>query len=534
MYKVIIADDNALSIKGLEHGINFEALNAELVGTFFNASDVLEYIRGHDDVDLVVSDIRMPHMTGLEMARELLELNQQIRIIFISAYTDFKWAQEALRIGASDYVQKPIVYTDLENSMRKALASLERERETLARLREALPEMRSRFFQDLLQVYPDIADQRLGKQAEYLDIVVEGGAFLCLAVALEEGDSHQDTQSLLLNMLTIQEKLCAWFSRYMECQHVWQRDTLFLVLHDSHVTADALPGKVESLCSGFIDDDQGFSSNLIFGIGKAFDTLWSVPHSLDSARHALVGYYIRRDSAIYMDQSSQSNNILFFSRLTQFQEHLSRCILSSDARAIDALVPQIAVGLTSVKRPPSIIYSYLMVLCSGVLDQMRQDSLDLTEVKRMLNDLSESDRLLADRKGIESFLNQFTHQVTQALDSSQQTQQEILTGRVQHYINSNLGDSDLGLESIAQAVHVSTSHLSRIFKKTVGTTITDWITHRRIERAKDLLRQSMASISVISEQVGYSSPYYFSACFKKLTGLAPSDYRQSHHDTSLK
>ncbi len=104
MYKVILADDNALSLKGLEKNLDFASLGAEAVRYFLNGMDVLKYLREHPDVDLLISDIRMPHITGLELAREALRLNKMMKIVLISAYDDFEYAQEALRIGVTDYV----------------------------------------------------------------------------------------------------------------------------------------------------------------------------------------------------------------------------------------------------------------------------------------------------------------------------------------------------------------------------------------------------------------------------------------------
>lgn len=165
MYKVIMADDNALSIEGLEANLNFAALGAELVGSFLSGMDVVAYLRQHPDVDLLISDIRMPHMTGLELSREALAIAPQIKIVLISAYDDFEYAQEALRIGVTDYVQKPIQYDLLTAAMDKALRRLEEERTILRRLEEAIPEMQRKFYQDLTRAHPLLASQMLASQA---------------------------------------------------------------------------------------------------------------------------------------------------------------------------------------------------------------------------------------------------------------------------------------------------------------------------------------------------------------------------------
>ena len=186
MYQVILADDSALSLKGLEKNLDFAAMDAVLVHSFLNGMDVLAYLKEHPEIDLLISDIRMPHLTGLELAREALALNKMMKIVLISAYDDFEYAQEALRIGVTDYVQKPIQYDELSRTMQKALRKLEEERAVLRRLEEAQPQLRERFYQNLTRSRPLLAARALSREAEYLDIAAQGGSFMCVAVAGEE------------------------------------------------------------------------------------------------------------------------------------------------------------------------------------------------------------------------------------------------------------------------------------------------------------------------------------------------------------
>lgn len=525
MFRIIIADDNALSIKGLECNLDFASLDAELVGAFCSGKDVLEYVRAHEDVDLIVSDIRMPHMTGLELAREVLKVKPCIKIVFISAYTDFEWAQEALRIGAADYVQKPIIYPELQEAMRNALTTLQAEREIQARLEQAMPEMRSRFFQDLLHAHPDIADRLLESQADYLGIPVSGGAFLCLAVAWEQMDSTLDTESRLLDMLALQEQLAAWFQPHLTYHHVWQRDTLIAVLHGPGISPENMPAHVEKLCASFIDAHQDLAANLVFGVGKASSSLWYLPLSLDSAERALISRFIHEDSSVFVDPLDASDDLTFFTGLSASQRQLSECVLNNDTVTQRLLTTQISERLARRCTQSTVVYSYLMMLCTGILDHLRLGGVNFDDVTRMLNNLDSQNRHLLEQKVVDELLNAFLGQTVKALNDSQQTQHQLMVRRVQQYVNENIDNPDLGLEDIAAQMHMSKSHLSRVLKKGIGTNFSDWITRQRITRAQQLLRQTDASVSVISAQVGYASPYYFSACFKKITGKTPSEYR---------
>ena len=177
-------------------------------------------------------------------------------------------------------------------------------------------------------------------------------------------------------------------------------------------------------------------------------------------------------------------------------------------------------------KEPSLIVPYLVVLVSGVLGQVRQDGVDLSEAESVITSFSTRSRHPVSIRDIQEMLNQFFRHTMAALALSQQSYQYKLLGKAKEYIGNNLSDSQLRLENIASEVHVTPSHLSRIFKRSEGINVSDYITQKRIERATRLLRSTSEPISFVSDQVGYASPYYFSACFKKITGLTPSEYRR--------
>lgn len=530
MYKVIMADDNALSIEGLEANLNFAALGAELVGSFLSGMDVVAYLRQHPDVDLLISDIRMPHMTGLELSREALAIAPQIKIVLISAYDDFEYAQEALRIGVTDYVQKPIQYDLLTAAMDKALRRLEEERTILRRLEEAIPEMQRKFYQDLTRAHPLLASQMLASQAEYLGIPTEGGAFACLCAAWEDVPSSEVTQARLLSHLSQSDALENWLSEAMECHLVREQESMLAILHDATCAPADLPGKIQALCTDFLA--KAGETGLCCGIGSSSGSLWDIPLSMDAAQRAVNRRFIHPDQTIFQDQEDNNGALGFLSRITASQSDLTQLVLRRDEEAIRHMTPQLAAGMVGQLRDNSIIFPYLVVLCSSLLGQIRQDGVDLTAAERTLSGFGAKGRHPVSTRDIEELLSTFLHQLMDALAQSQQSYQQKLIARVKDYIDDHLGDSRLRMEGIAEEVHVSSSHLSRIFKRAEDITVSDYITAKRIDRARNLLSRTGDPISLISEAVGYASPYYFSVCFKKITGQTPSEYRHGNGSIS--
>ncbi len=530
MYKVIIADDNALSIKGLEANLDFAAIGAELAGSFLSGMDVLNYLEGHGDVDLLVSDIRMPHMTGLELAREALLRNKMMKIVLISAYDDFDYAQEALRIGVTDYVQKPIQYDELQETMKRALNKLEEERTVLRRLEQAQPELRKKFYLDLTRVHPMLASQALSKEAQYLGIATEGGSFLCLAISGEQNEDNlaaSGTEAMILNQFLQTDALEAWFGAEMECHLISDREDQLAILHDRNLDGIAMVEKVRALCEGFGAAHENLNQALYFGIGPAQDSLWKIVMSMDMARRAANRRFVTPDQHVFTESDDRAGTMPFLTRITGAQGEIVQLLLRRDLAELERMVIQLTESVVGMLKDQSLIVPYLVVLISGVLGQVSQDGVDLSEAERTVAAFGARGRHPVSPRDTQEMLRQFFRQTVEALDQSLQSYQQKLLGKVKQYIEAHLRDSQLRLENIADAVHVTHSHLSRIFKRSEGINISDYITQKRIEKATHLLRSTSESISFVSEQVGYASPYYFSACFKKVTGMTPSEYRKA-------
>ena len=144
--KIIIIDDNLLSVEGICHGIDWESIPAIVCATFYDAKSAMEYI-DQNSVDIVITDVRMPGMTGLEMAHYILQKKTFLKIIFISAYDDFHYVQEALRVGAFDYIEKPISYNLLLKILKKASDVIEQEQMIIEELTRNRPALIQNFFQ---------------------------------------------------------------------------------------------------------------------------------------------------------------------------------------------------------------------------------------------------------------------------------------------------------------------------------------------------------------------------------------------------
>lgn len=529
MYKMLIADDNALSLKGLQANLDFSALDAELVGSFLSGMEVVSYLRKHPDVDLVVSDIRMPHMTGLEMAREALSLNSLTKIVLISAYDDFEYAQEALRIGVFDYVQKPIQYDELTSTLQKALRKLDDERRVLKRLEEAQPLLREKFYTDLLHSHPLLAESNLRTQAEYLGIAVHGGAFLCVVISsdFDEPDTCAlGAEKAMLQTLGRVESLQHYLGERLDCRLMNEREHILAILHAPGLDGPALSQQVEGLCRAYRDGETGDRLRVCFGIGPAVNCLWEISRSMDAALSAVNRRFIFSDETVFVERAGEDGRMGFITRLSESEAEIVRLLLRRDEAELARMTRLLVESCQPAMSDGMMGVSFLYVLASGILERL--DGFNMSKPSRLLLAFGAKARHALGSREILSFLMSFFGLIMEELSESQQSHQQKLIDGVKSYIEANLHDPQLRLEAIAAHAHLNPSHLSRIFKKTENVNVSDYITQKRIRRAERLLLTTDESVSVVSDQVGYSSPYYFSACFKKLAGVTPSEYRKGN------
>lgn len=224
MYKIMIIDDNHISVDGICHNIDWSDLNAEVVCKAYDGQQALNYLQ-NNPVDLIISDIEMPQLDGLSLAENALKLNSSIKIILISAFDKFEYAKQAIRLGAFDYIEKPLDYAYLEEIIRNALDMLDKEQKNLAILKKSRPIMVDNFFHKLIQSSSDEARYTLSDYANYLQLNLEYHYYQAIviriqnAVEIKEKNGIEEYHIKLMSMSdTIRELFDKNFALVILCQ----------------------------------------------------------------------------------------------------------------------------------------------------------------------------------------------------------------------------------------------------------------------------------------------------------------------------
>lgn len=526
MKKVILVDDNSLAMEGIQSAIDWKAAGTEVVATCCDGQSVLEYLQT-GEASLIISDIQMPGMSGLEMARTVLETAPNTKIILVSAYDDFEYAREAVRIGAFDYVEKPIDYTYLTQVIHKAVACIDHELYNQALLERSRPALVAGFFRDLLHTRPEESRYDLADVVTYLEIPVDYSCYGCFHIEVSNDMEVRKSigiQRFHIRMMELKDTLADLLGELPFFYFLDERSSITTVVGCDHTPVAAIE-LINQKLGQLLEGPGPFRLNI--GIGRIQGSLWSLQAAYTDALRALkYRYYLPQNDLFdirdFLD--TQPQEVL----LTAANEDtLIRLLTQRDLAGIRVYFDMLAQKLTEnyPDKNSIIMFSYDMV------GKVLRFTFDLgLQSDNLQGRVQAFNHKLAEFSSIQELCEDMCH-ISEAacseLENSSESYHRQLNRRILDYIRENFSDHNLGLGSIARYVNISSTHLSALFKKMNGVGLAEAITDTRMAAAEKLLGSSPLSIKEISERVGYANQYYFSASFKKRTGRTPSQYRDA-------
>lgn len=523
----ILVDDNPHIVEGIKKAIRWKKLGVNLVATFvdvFEAKSILE--RQH--INLIITDINMPGLNGLELYREIRKIKRPPVVIFISGYDNFTYAREAVRLGAFDYVEKPIDYDYLERIISKAVNSIREEESNRELLERSIPAMTANFFHDLLHCNSDESRYFLSDSVSYLSIPSSLSHYICSVIKITNDISLRKEMGIdnyHLKLISIQEKFTRALSSFDLTYVIGNRNQFVYVIGSDESVPDLLTGlnrKIEIIIESETERNWFFN----IGIGSVQSSIWDLNLSYNDAKQALKYHFFLPQKSIFdiRDYKGKTPAPLF---LTSFQEsELLRLLSYKDLDGLRVFLNNVSGKLARNFSDTNDIYLFAYDIMTKAMRFLADMSINVDEIRSEMQSFHES---LPGFQNLRDLTDQVYHicvKVCRLLDQSSSSYHAKLNERIQDYIKAHFEENDLGLATISAYVNISPSYLSALYKKINGVGISVAISDFRIEMAESLLINSSLSIKSISEKVGFKSQYYFSACFKKKTGKTPTSYRE--------
>jgi two-component system response regulator YesN len=458
--------------------------------------------------DILVTDIRMPFVDGLELSKMVKKAHPEMRIVLLSGYNDFEYACEAIRIGVSEYLLKPVTPAKMLQVLKKVALDIEQER-TKAHCFSALkkelesirPEIEERYLLRLVVGDKGVSlDDGVAEQLGieicapfYLVLVVDCGARMDIAEFRER--LGEDGRSLLM------------FRR--SCEEIG------ILLRAE--TENELAGAAYSLAKSISADRKGNGRHFRLGTGSVVSRLNALPESYESACSILgpgedVG--VPCDAALGQPSLPSRKGMPSKEALTDY-------LKTGLPSGLDAFCDRYFDIECLSKMAPVYLY-YLLI---EVFFTAEDFVVGLGFESRLIPQISVRIDEVCEASEIKGKIREILVASLDCREKSKRDKYRELIARVKGYIAESYGRGEIHLKDLSQFVGLSPSHLSSVFSKQMGTTITEYITEVRIAKAKELLRSSGLRAAEVAERVGYFDPNYFSTTFKKQTGMTPKEYR---------
>ncbi|MCA0755134.1 response regulator [Paenibacillus sp. N4] len=525
MIRIVLADDEPIIIKGLRKLIDWEAFGMEIVGQAYDGNELMDLIDRHMP-DLVISDISMPHRTGIEIIKELKEKEIPVKVIFISAYQEFSYARDAVAYGAIDYLVKPVVKQQLEAVLEKALSMISQHHEEERRKGKLQLLERKNRHEELQDALIRLTDGNLSPNTSAFREAAAGLKGPLITIMLIEAERLKDSS----DRWTEKERKLVEFAIGNVLQEVVQDPGAgyVFVKKDRHAV--------------IVNHDSGEqAAGLADEIRDKIWTFLKIKVSIALSRPAaeaerLAEAYREAEQALEMKFYAGLGRILPYNplqtheaRTVELYELQWAVIRSMTEMALEDVEAALDEWLETIKKETFGNRSLTVSTCfSSMLFIIGELSKSGVQLPGRFLDKRELQDLLASYETFEIMSSQvkrlFRH-MCEEMDSDSGNKDKIVLAKVKQYIEEHFAE-EITLESIAGMAFMNPYYFSSFFKKHTKQNFKQYLTEVRMKNASQLLRNTDLMIYEVAEKVGYNNARHFSDMFKKMYGKLPIDYRQ--------
>jgi two-component system response regulator YesN len=534
MYRLMIVDDEPVLRNGLAELIQWSTYNIQVVGTSRDGIEALELLQ-ETQPHIVITDVQMPRMNGVELSQKIREISADIQIIFISGFDELDYLRNALQVQAADYILKPLKHSDLEAVLVKVLQRLDEteEQQTSKQLMEqklskSLSLLQTKQMQDLIKNDgSEVVDWQ--EQLDLLDwhYPLEG-LFLMFVVSV---DNPADT----LGLLAVSDQKLAAALMKQECEravalyaashcyfesglgeytcvmHFKESDQLETFLEQIHILKQHIK-EISQLC-------------VSMGVGETFGCMDLIRENYNVIVNALrQKLYYGKNSTIYAGTLHLTEKSLDEHTESEIEKIIFA--IKQEGLASEQLNPTIEQLFQRLCLSKQLSLEDCRRICLRIiLDASAPYALLYTEMirrweKSFWQKITSLDILEDMKETVYAYLSQLYTAILDGQNSRHHKTVVQLKRLIQQRYHRKLT-----IEDLAKETYLAPNYLSTLFKQETGVTINEYIMGVRVEKAKELILDTNKRIVDISLAVGYADPAFFTKVFKRYTGMSPSDFK---------
>lgn len=527
-----VIDDVASVVQGISKHIPWEHYGVEVIGTALDGQEGLQLIRSRKP-DIVLTDIRMPNMDGIEMLKQLREQSYEGKIIFFSGYNDFDYAQQALRLGAYDYITKPHSVDQIVEVILKAKEAIEAKAledqhaiEIRNKLKESLPILRQEFFNLLLHHRTN--EDHIRNRWEFLQLDLPQQDLIVMVIEIDrlaEKSVDLSIEEVELIRFSLQNIVQETINAYTE--GVIFRDTMSrfaAIYHDPGGEQDL--AQLADKCCEHIAVYTKFTVTI--GQGRKARHACDLSEAYREAVFALSYQFYAGGNVVLMYEDVAGPDKTFPRYSKDDEQELAMSLRSGNAsqacEALTRIFDELSSGL--VRPEPMNLISVYYELAFKVL-RILLEKVPYPEIQHLEQRLRDRHWLtIVPLKELQQVIIDLCEEGCRLTERRQRSETENAVDKAISFIHENL-HTDITVGDCAKHVHLSPNYFVNVFKRVTGRTFIQLLTQERIERAKTLLLEGR-QVQEIAAEVGYEDRRYFSDVFKKLEGMTPSEFARKY------
>jgi two-component system response regulator YesN len=519
-YKVFFVEDEIVTREGIRDNVDWNANGFEFCGEATDGEMALPMLRTARP-DVLLTDIKMPFMDGLQLSKIVRERMPWVKIVILSGHDEFEYAQQAIQLGVTEYLLKPITVQNLHQMLQRLAAQLDQERkeqENFRHLHEQIEENRATLQERLLlkMVVGAVSSTEAIEKGQLLGLELVARCYLVVILKIELEDR---TEQFNYDEYQQVQNMVAGLVENMPDVFLLRKDWEELVLLMKGNSSEFIEEERERLVDSIKQEVKKTRYQLTIGIGTPKKRIVELHQSFIEA---LVDIQRAAD-----EKNDRLNTVVdkgdFLKVDRAAVENYLRCGTKEDFDEFFNIYirPLGQTALTSY-----LIKNYIFV--DVVLATVKLVNELGGDIDRVVPELESIETTLASIKTVEQLREKVYQILTSTLEFRDLHTSSHYVSTIQQakdYIDHHYMEAELSLNEVAAHVNLSPSHFSFVFSKENCQTFKECLTEIRIQKAKELLRTTALRSVDISSQVGYSDPHYFSHVFHKITGLSPNEFR---------
>lgn len=541
MYQVLLVDDEPLILTGIQSMINWEDYDCVITDKASNGKQALEKME-KSMPDIVITDIKMPVMTGIEFMQECRDRGYDTVFILLTNLEEFSLAKSALALGAADYLVKMEMTQEMMgNSLKRATELCNQKRILTDKIphREFHPkdvkQTATGFFRDILEKAGNLSDEFRKKWQEpvekmELEQLYENGVLMWIRPYKDRDLFENVSEDDRKEMLDYAQSLMEQFMNRIHsgcCTLVWKRMGILAILPGQNRTEKYYRDTGKKICN--ILEDY-FGCQTLVAISAPMEDIWGgSKRALSQIKKIQEFYYYHSNEPVVLVSDVEAH---FWEErharhdtfdISFLKKDLRQALVQQDKEKVNSVFEELSALFTEFHPAREQVVNACANLYYFFLSYVEEDALIKEEMPYpsvVMEILLECFTLKAHTRWLLKF-GSWVGNTMENFHSGSKTDKIVEAAK--EYVRENYGEK-LTLAAIASKIGISQGYLSSVFKKQTGGNLNDYINQMKIEKAKELLEKHEYMMYEISDMLGFENPYYFSKVFKKLTGITPSEY----------